>query len=72
MKVKELIERLNKLDPEMLVLVSGYEDGFEPIYARNISVMELIDGGKVKRHWWSGRYQTGSGPKKVKALVIAR
>jgi hypothetical protein len=29
MKVKELIEKLQKFDPELLVMVDGYEDGID-------------------------------------------
>ena len=30
MLVKEMIERLQECDPEMQVLVDGYEEGYEP------------------------------------------
>lgn len=31
MKVKELIEKLQELDPEMRVVVDGYEAGFDEV-----------------------------------------
>jgi len=32
MKVKELIEQLQKFDPEQIVVVDGYETGFDEVH----------------------------------------
>jgi hypothetical protein len=53
MKVKELIEKLNTLDPEMLVLVDGYEGDYTiPVAAEQIEV-----SGPYERPWYYGQYQ---------------
>jgi hypothetical protein len=52
MKAKELIEELQKLDPETLVLVDGYEGGYASIrVAKQIEVH-----GPLKREWYYGEY----------------
>lgn len=52
MKAKELIEQLQKLDPETLVLVDGYEDGYDvPRGTKQIDV-----SGPLKREWYYGEY----------------
>jgi hypothetical protein len=52
MKAKELIEILQKQDPETLVLVDGYEGGYAiPIGTKQIKVC-----GPFKREWYYGEY----------------
>ena len=40
MKVSELIERLQRLSPDLDVLVEGYETGFDPIYSLKVCQVE--------------------------------
>ena len=53
MKVKELIEKLKDYDPELMVIVSGYEGG----------VNEAENAGQVKiqlncnKRWWYGKHE---------------
>ena len=52
MKIKELIEILSKQDPNLNVVINGYEDGFD-----DISTLEVI---KIKRNanteWYYGSH----------------
>jgi hypothetical protein len=41
MKIKELIEYLQTLNPEHLVVIPGYEGGFEDIKIESIKEIEL-------------------------------
>lgn len=50
MKVKELIEKLSKQDPEMRVVVDGYETGFDEIN-RICLVKMILNPNKGEKHW---------------------
>jgi len=55
MKVKELIEQLQKHDPESIVIVDGYETGFD-----EVKQVEYIAGLKKlpeSKAWYDGEYQ---------------
>jgi hypothetical protein len=52
MKIKELIEQLKKYDPEMLVVVMGYESGWDDI---NI-IKEQILIEWENNPWYEGKY----------------
>ena len=70
MKVKELIEILSKEDPESLVLVNGYEDGYAiPTGTKQIEVC-----GPFKREWYYGEYDDCREAEllKTKAFIISR
>ncbi len=57
MKVKELIEQLQKFDPEQIVVVDGYESGFDEVKEiRYISGLSLWPSDGCK-HWYDGEYQ---------------
>lgn len=59
MKIASLIESLSKFDPEAVVVVNGYEGGFEePEDPREIYLCpndEKDNNGKLP--WWEGEYQ---------------
>jgi hypothetical protein len=59
MKVKELIEQLSKLDPELHVFVPGYEGGFS--YAGPVSDVKhfALD---VYKEWYYGKHEELSDP----------
>ena len=70
MKAKELIEILEKLDPETLVLVNGYEGGYAvPVGTKQIEVC-----GPFKREWYYGEYDYCRETEllKTKAFLIYR
>lgn len=56
MKVRELIEQLQKFDPEQIVMVDGYESGFD-----EVKKIEYITGlsyyPKQDNNWYDGEYQ---------------
>ena len=56
MKVRELIEQLQKFDPEQIVMVDGYESGFD-----EVKKIEYITGlsyyPKHDNNWYDGEYQ---------------
>lgn len=53
MNVRELIEQLQQLDPDLLVLGRGYEDGYDA--ATEVKVMNLTH--EPENPYWSGKYQ---------------
>jgi hypothetical protein len=70
MKVKELIEILQKEDPETLVLVDGYEGGYAiPVGTKQIEVC-----GPFKREWYYGEYDDCREAElfKTKAILLPR
>jgi hypothetical protein len=70
MKAKELIEVLQKIDPETLVLVNGYEGGYAvPVGTKQIEVC-----GPFKREWYYGEYDDCREAEllKTKAIIILR
>jgi hypothetical protein len=70
MKVKELIELLQKLDPDTIVLVDGYEGGYAvPVGTKQIEVC-----GPFKREWYYGEYDDCKEDEllKTKAFLIHR
>jgi hypothetical protein len=58
MKVKELIQALSNFDPDIMVVVTGYENGFEKleeVTEVNISRNPYADkNGKLP--WWDGEF----------------
>ena len=71
MTAEELIERLRALPPETLVLVEGYETGFDAIVG-----LKAVDVFRFRKATeWDGEYQTpcnfaGSGSRTSPATVI--
>jgi ABC-type Fe3+-hydroxamate transport system substrate-binding protein len=58
MKVKELIEQLQKHNPESIVVVDGYETGYD-----EVKEVEYIAGLKKlqeNKAWYDGEYQKAS------------
>ncbi len=53
MKVKELIETLSQLDPELMVVVAGYEGGVDEIDKYELCDVEL----NVNTEWYYGKHE---------------
>ena len=53
MKVKELIEELKKLDPELMVVVDGYEGGVSELNTCGETTVKL----DVNSEWWYGKHE---------------
>jgi hypothetical protein len=70
MKVKELIEILQKEDPETLVLVDGYEGDYDtPKTPKNLEVYEVTESA-----WYYGNYKLCPEEEllRVKAILLPR
>ena len=53
MKVKELIELLSQMNPELLVVVAGYEGGVDEIDKFEMCDIEL----NVNTAWYYGKHE---------------
>ena len=53
MKIKELIEVLSQLDPELLVVVHGYEGGVNEVDRCDVYDIEL----NVNTAWYYGKHE---------------
>ena len=53
MKVKELIEVLSQLDPELMVVVAGYEGGVNEVSDYGLCDIEL----NVNDEWYYGKHE---------------
>lgn len=61
MKVNELIERLKEFDPETMVIVNGYEDGYDEI----VNVKEKMIDLNVHSEWYYGSHDDGEEKKAI-------
>ena len=70
MKVKELLEILQKENPETLVLVNGYESGYSKI--KSTGIIDVC--GPFKREWYYGEYDKCKEDElfKTKAFLLTR
>ena len=69
MKVKELIEALSQLDPELMVVRSGYEGGVDEIKKIKIYDIEL----NVNTEWYYGKHevlQKGDEPQNKDSTIV--
>lgn len=53
MNVKELIEELQSLDPEKMVVVAGYEGGFNELTGASDIRLKL----NVNTEWYYGKHE---------------
>lgn len=68
MNVEELIKKLQKLPADAQVMVQGYEDGYDAVYAvKEIPVIE-----NLKAQEWNGEYEKAEKNDKsaISAVVI--
>jgi molybdopterin-guanine dinucleotide biosynthesis protein len=73
MKIKELINFLEKYNPEDIVLVNGYEEGYDEVdHIEQITVLK--DERKNNIFWYIGSYKKVSTNKKngIKGIVLPR
>ena len=68
MEVKELIEQLKSLPADALILVQGYEDGFDEI----VAVKEVPVVKRPAPYHWEGQYEDAEKDRKdvITAAVI--
>ena len=65
MLVKELIEALEKEDPEMLVCVDGYEGGYDNAKGPSIIKVDL----NVNEEWYYGSHDEDG---ETEVIVLSR
>ena len=68
MKVKDLLEFLKDKDPETLLIVEGYESGYDHIHEEIDTICVVPSGSK---NWWDGALKKGNSAKAHKALLLA-
>lgn len=70
MTVKELIQKLSELDPDLHVFTHGYEGGFNDIEISEPKDISL----NVHEHWWYGKHEeailTRDHSQIVKGIVL--
>ena len=69
MKVKELIEALSQLDPELMVVVAGYEGGVDEIDKFEMCDIEL----DVNTEWYYGKHEVlekGEEPQNKDSTIV--
>jgi len=68
-KVRKLIEELSKLDPELMVVVRGYEDGVDEVVKCELCNIELDVNKGI---WYYGKHNVVSeiSDKTVKAVQL--
>ena len=70
MTVKELIEQLQQLDPDLHVFTVGYEGGFEDVHVGEEMEIAL----DVHSEWWYGPHESTSNiydiPNKSKYKIV--
>jgi hypothetical protein len=78
MTVAELLEELKKLPQDMLVMVQGYEGGYDNAEVQNNGSVLLNDNwdGQEKLSWYNGRhgecYRAEAGDELTPCVVIGR
>ena len=78
MTVKELVEHLGKYPDDLRVVVNGYEDGFDDLSPKRISVIKIQLDTQI--HDWEGQHSDFHDSEKeitddakiVEALVFRR
>ena len=69
MKVKELIETLSQLDPELMVVVAGYEGGVNEMDKYELCDVEL----NANDEWYYGKHEIlekGEEPKNKDSTIV--
>ena len=69
MKVKQLIAELQKLDPDLYVVTSGYEGGYDDIEIEMISSLVLNHPDNTA--WYYGNHGTARTDKEKESAVPA-
>jgi hypothetical protein len=66
MIVKELIEQLQQLDPELHVFVDGYEGGYDDITISEIKEIAL----NIHEEWYYGKHDNADNSKSIDTIVV--
>ena len=68
MTVKELIDYLSQENPDMEVVVNGYEDGYDPIQTPYKKFVNEVPNSK----WYNGLYEASYNMMGKIVLVLPR
>jgi len=68
MKIKELIEKLQQFDPELMVVVDGYEGGYDDPIVGPVKKLKL----NANEEWYYGNHEWSKTDEGVEALLIER
>jgi hypothetical protein len=66
MTVKELIEQLQKLDPELHVFVDGYEGGYDDVAVSEVKEIAL----NVHSEWYYGKHDNVDDDRFFDATIV--
>ena len=69
MKVKQLIEVLSQLDPDLMVVVAGYEGGVNEVDKSELCDIEL----NVNDEWYYGKHEMlaeGDKPRNKDSTIV--
>jgi hypothetical protein len=70
MKVAELISRLQTFDPEMLVVISGYEEGLSPAFSVAKAAIRQHPSWSGPEDWIYGQFEEADEGGSVEAVAI--
>jgi len=66
MTVKELIEKLQQLDPELHVFVDGYEGGYDDVAVSEVKEIAL----NVHSEWYYGKHDNVDDDRFFDATIV--
>lgn len=77
MTVSELVEQLSKMPGDLMVVIPGYEGGFDnPKVSSSKIIPDVNWDGSDKIHWYNGRhdfyYENHSEGQPISCVVIGR
>ena len=70
MNVKELIERLGLEDPNMRVVIQGYEQGYNEV--KIVKYAKIVPNTKRDRPWWDGEFNESRSEESELVLFFPR
>jgi hypothetical protein len=69
MKIKELIDLLQKEDPDMRIVLDGYEEGFDELHiVKHIRIGEFITD--EDKPWWKGEFKWSKQENETEEMAI--
>lgn len=79
MTVNELIEQLKKVPGDSMVVIPGYEGGYDnPEIISSTLILDANWDGKEKNHWYNGRHakyyanDNDSSVQPISCIVVGR
>ena len=70
MTVKELIDQLASEDPNMRVVIQGYEQGYDEVH--ELEYAHIVQSTDKHRPWWNGEFNQTTDKSSEKALLFPR